>query len=184
MVMKILIIDIETTGFIPEGHSIVEIGIVLCDSDTRITTPVFNQVIRDDEWDYNKHRNAWIFRNTDLTPEQVSKAKHINHYREELQNLFNKYLITAYNKRFDVSFMTARGFKLWDTKDLQENAKDIAQTYTGSRRPPSVEKLHRWFFPERNYIETHRGLDDAMHEAEIFYKFCDMKAGKDVKIVL
>ena len=40
--MKLLIIDIETTGYIPEGNSIVEIGIVLCDSDTRETIPVFN----------------------------------------------------------------------------------------------------------------------------------------------
>ena len=27
-------------------------------------------------------------------------------------------------------------------------------------------------------------MDDALHEAKIFYKYCDMKAGKDVKLVL
>ena len=180
--MKLLIIDIETTGYIPEGHSIVEIGIVLCDSDTRETIPVFNQIVKDDEWDYNKHKYAWIFQNTNLTPEQVNRANHINHYKKELQALFDKYYITAYNKRFDVSFMSARGFKLRDVKDLQENAKDIAKTLTGNRRPPSVQRLYNWFFPEEAYIEKHRGLDDALMEAKIFYKFCDMKAGKDVKL--
>jgi DNA polymerase-3 subunit epsilon len=182
--MKLLIIDIETTGYIPEGHSIVEIGIVLCDSDTRETIPVFNQIVKDDEWDYDKHSNAWIFQNTDLTPDDVQFSNHIDYYREELQSLFDTYLITAYNKRFDVGFLTARGFTLRDTKDLQETAKDVAKTLTGTRRPPSVERLYGWFFPEETYIEKHRGLDDALHEAKIFYKFCDMKAGKDVKLTL
>ena len=73
--MKLLIIDIETTGFVPQGQSIVEIGIVLCDSDTRETIPVFNQIVRDDEFDYNKHKNAWIFQNSDLNIEKVMAAR-------------------------------------------------------------------------------------------------------------
>ena len=180
--MKLLIIDIETTGFVPQGQSIVEIGMVLCDSDTRETIPVFNQVVRDDEFDYYKHKNAWIFQNTDLTAEQVRNAKHIDEYREELQGLFDKYLLTAYNKRFDLSFMRARGFDIKDTKDLMVNGRNISLTMTGKKSAPSVEKLYSWFFPDENYIEKHRGLDDALHEAKIFYKFCDMKAGKKVLI--
>lgn len=39
---------------------------------------------------------------------------------------------------------------------------------------PKVEEAYKHFFPESNYIELHRGADDAMHEAEIVYKLFTM----------
>ena len=181
--MKLLIIDIETTGLVPEGNAIVEIGIVLCDTDTRETTTVFNQIVKDNEFDYNKHKNSWIFQNTDLTPEEVQNANNLDTYREELQNLFDQYPITAYNKRFDISFMAARGFKLNDTKDLMDNGIEIHYMLARSNRRPSFERLYNWIFPHSNYVEKHRGLDDAIHEAKALYVFCDIKAGKKVEMI-
>lgn len=176
--MKLLIIDIETTGFVPQGNSIVEIGLVLCDSDTRETIPVFNQIVRDGEFDYEKHKNSWIFKNTDLTPEEVRSAKHIDEYREELQKLFDVYPLTAYNKKFDLSFMRARGFVINDTKDLMKTATDISHELTGNPKWPSVEKIFALLFPDETYVEMHRGLNDALDEARLLYKFCDIKANK------
>ena len=181
--MKLLIIDIETTGFVPEGNSVVEIGIVLCDTDTREITTLFDNVVHDEEWDYNKHKNSWIFQNTDLTPEDVINSKHIEEYRDELQSIFDQYPITAYNKKFDLSFMNARGFKLKDTKDLMLNAQQVHIQLAGNPRYPKFEKVYNWFFPNAKYIEKHRGLDDAIREAEVLYKFCDMKAGKEVEMI-
>jgi hypothetical protein len=47
----------------------------------------------------------------------------------------------------------------------------------GSHKPPSVEEAYSALFPDDFYIEAHRGGDDAMHEAKILLKLCDIKAG-------
>jgi uncharacterized protein YjbI with pentapeptide repeats len=64
--MKLAIVDIETTGFVREkNNSIVEIAIVLCDTETRKTEILFNNIVRESTLsDY--HRRSWIFDHSDL----------------------------------------------------------------------------------------------------------------------
>ena len=52
--MKILVLDIETTGFSEKLDAIVEIGMVLTDTDTKKYKIVFNSVIKDKNFDQKK----------------------------------------------------------------------------------------------------------------------------------
>lgn len=73
---KILVLDIETTGFLNQGGSIVEIGIVELCLSTGNTQIIFDSLLREDILTA-KHREepmGWIFRNSDLTPEAVRVA--------------------------------------------------------------------------------------------------------------
>ena len=40
----------------------------------------------------------------------------------------------------------------------------------GKNKRPNVEESYKYFFPESNYIEKHRGANDAFYEAQIVYE--------------
>lgn len=176
--MEILVIDIETTGFLEKTDAIVEIGLVLVDTDTQKVKTLFNKVVKDDNFDPKKHSSAWIFSNSDLTVKKVMRAKPLKNYYEELQNHFNCYFITAFNKVFDLRFMRARGFICQDTKCIMMAAMDYVpvKNKLGGKKWPSVQEAHDHLFPDESYVEKHRGVDDALHEAKILLKMCELKA--------
>ena len=176
--MKILVLDIETTGFSEKLDAIVEIGMVLTDTDAKKYKIVFNSVIKDKNFDQKKHENSWIFLNSDLTVEEVQKANTIEHYFDKIQSYFNKYNVTAFNKSFDLRFMSSRGFKCKDIKCLMEASMDYVKLKDkrGNKKKPSVQEAYDFFFPTEGYVEKHRGGDDARQEAKILLKMCEAKA--------
>lgn len=184
--MKILVLDIETTGFSEKLDAIVEIGMVLTDTDTKKYKIVFNSVIKDKNFDQKKHENSWIFLNSDLTVEEVQKANTIEHYFDKIQSYFNKYNVTAFNKSFDLRFMSSRGFKCKDIKCLMEASMDYVKLKDkrGNKKKPSVQEAYDFFFPTEGYVEKHRGGDDARQEAKILLKMCEAKGKSKGKILL
>lgn len=180
--MKILIIDIETAGLTAEDSPIVEIGLQLVDTETKEITELFNQVIKEDMFDSKnwKHTSAWIFKNSNLKVSDVMKAKSLEYYREELQGYFNQYHVTAYNVKFDMTFMRSRGFILTEVKDLMAAAKQYVKVLAkdGKVKNPSLMEAYKHFFPNDGYIEKHRGSDDAYHEAKILLEMVKIKKEK------
>ena len=178
--MEILVIDIETTGFSTIADAIVEIGIVLVNTDTNIMSIQFNKIVKDHNFHPEKHKNAWIFQNTKLTPEKILGAKPISHHFDKIQSLLDKYPITAFNKSFDMRFMRARGFTCKDIKCLMMASMEYIdlKDKRGAKKRPSVQEAHDHFFPTEKYVEKHRGGDDAKHEAKILLKMCELKAKK------
>ena len=73
MAKEILVLDIETTGFLNQGGKIVEIGIVKLDLDSGAITPAYNSLIKEDGLNASHTRNGfgWIFQNSDLDFEDV-----------------------------------------------------------------------------------------------------------------
>ena len=177
--MKIAIIDIETTGFIVTMDAIVEIGIVLVDTDTKEITKIFDSVVKDENFNPKIHKHSWIFDNSDLEISDVINANPLEMHRATLQAIFDTYHVTAFNKAFDLRFLRSRGFTLRDITCLMKSSKSygIVLYEDGSHKPPSVEEAYSALFPDDFYIEAHRGGDDAMHEAKILLKLCDIKAG-------
>lgn len=175
--MKILILDIETTGFNKYYDAIVEIGIAMVDTDTGVITTEFDKVVRDRLFNEQKHGNSWIFSNSSLTVKDVMNANTLEHYRAEIQRILDKYPITAFNMKFDSGFMGARGFKFKQTKCLMDASKvyNRNKDKSGKQKTPSVEEIYRQFFPLENYIEKHRGCDDAYHEGKILLKLVELK---------
>jgi len=180
--MKLLVVDIETTGFEVKDDAIVEIGIVLVDTKTKKTEIVFNEIIKHEgKFNLSKHENSWIFQNTTLKPEDVVRAKSLEFYRDKIQKLFDTYKMTAYNKAFDIKFLSGAGFKLNDVDCLMKSSTKYSNYRfpNGRKKIPSVEEIYNQFFMNENevYIEKHRAGVDALDEARILLHLVDLKSG-------
>lgn len=179
--MKIAILDIETTGFLNRGGKIVEVGIVELDLKTGEKKILFDKVVHEKGITKSEVENAWIIQNSDLTVEDVRHSKNIETYRKEIQDILNKYPCTAYNNAFDFGFMEDRDFiiftKLACPMKLATNVVKLPsktnQKY-GGYKWPKVQEAYDFFFPDNDYIEKHRGADDAFHEADIVFKLYEM----------
>lgn len=176
--MEILILDIETTGFQNQGGSIVEVGIVSLDLNTGEIKEVFDSLLREDclTARHREHPMGWIFKNSDLTVEAVRNAPPATEVLLEVQEVIEAYPYgcTAYNNQFDFGFLESRGIKIKKLPCPMKLSTDICRVPAqGGRRGfkwPSVEEAFKFFFPEIEYKEKHRGLDDAKHEAMIVYE--------------
>lgn len=172
----ILVVDIETTGFLNQGGKIVELGIVKLDLDTGKITPAYSSLIKEPGFDisHTKEPFGWIFKNSDLKFEEVKFAPSLESQREIIQGLFDEFEATAYNKEFDFSFLINRGFKINELPCPMLLATPIVNLppNPGFKQPkwPKVEEAWEFFFGKTGYIEAHRGLDDAKHEAKIVFE--------------
>ncbi|WP_320168188.1 WG repeat-containing protein [Mangrovibacterium marinum] len=172
----ILVVDIETTGFLEEGGKIVEIGIVKLDLDSGEIYPAYNSLIKEPGFDdsHRKEPFGWIFRNSDLTFDEVMDAPTLESQREMIQFLFDKYPATAYNKDFDFSFLRDREFSINDLPCPMIILTDIMKLPSKKAsihfKWPSVKESWNYLFSEKLYSETHRGLTDATFEAKIVYR--------------
>ncbi|MHA1340001.1 MAG: 3'-5' exonuclease [Promethearchaeota archaeon] len=172
---EIAVLDIETTALYPSDGMIVEIGICKLDIDTGNIEKLFNKIVREDR---PIDCNAWIFKNSDLSVEEVEKAEMLNskNIRKEIQDILDKYPATAYNKGFDFGWLKSRGFNIKELPCPMLVAKDILKIrfendYSyNDYKWPSVQESWDYFFPNSNYIEKHRAYDDAEHEAMIVYE--------------
>ena len=85
---------------------------------------------------------------------------------------------TAYNNDFDNSFLKDRGFtfpkELPCPMKLSTNICKIPSPRGRGFKWPKVEEAYDFFFPENDYVEKHRGADDAFYEADIVKKLYDM----------
>jgi DNA polymerase III epsilon subunit-like protein len=170
---SIAVVDIETTGFSHQEDCIIEIGVCELDLASGEYSELFNQLIQENHISV-RHRNAWIFKNSDLKYEDILEARHLKDYTKELQRIFNKYPATAFNKRFDFDFLKDRGFIIKELPCPMIAATDILKL--PPRMPgtlykwPSVEETWKFLFPNRGYIEKHRSYDDSVHEALIIFE--------------
>lgn len=186
--MEILVLDIETTGFYTTSDAIVEIGIALVNTKTNDVKLVFNNVVKDDKFNFDKHYNAWVFNNSSLTPEMVLNAKPFIEYKKEIQKLFDKYPMTAFNKSFDIRFMNNAGFKMNDIKCLMKSASKVVNETKkdGSRKSNiSVVTAYNKFFmgdKKKIYTEEHRAGQDAIDESKILLHLVKLKETDATKI--
>jgi len=162
------ILDIETTGFTPKDY-IVEIGIVALDLDTGKAEIVYDELVREPGLSRSKS-GAWIFQNSDLDFDAVMSAKPLD--TMTIQDIANRFAMTAFNKKFDFAFFKDRGIEIDELDCPMLVATGICKLIDKRGRPkwPSVEEAWRFFFPNDHYIEKHRGADDALHEAKIVYE--------------
>lgn len=173
---KILIVDIETTGFRITDF-IVEIGMVSLDITNGTITPLVNECIWEKGITKEIIEDSWIYKNSDITVEHIQLGNNLYKVQKLIQTIINHYPlgITAYNSAFDFRFLEGKGFTLDKKLDcpmqlLTPVMKLEKANFKGGYKYPSVMEAYKFFFPEENYVEKHRGLDDAIHEAKIVYK--------------
>jgi len=171
----ILIIDIETTGLTPSTGKIVEIGMVDLCIMTGERKLIFNEVCWETGITKEEVENSWIIKNSTLTVEDIRKSKNLNLLKDEIQGLIRLYPkgATAYNNPFDFGFLESRGFsfpkKLGDPMVISKNIVK-ALNKGGQIKNPSVNEAYRFYMNNPEYIEAHRGGQDAMDEAEIVWE--------------
>lgn len=174
----VAVLDIETTGRKPSNGTIVEIGVCLLDLSNGKVKKLFDSIVQEPDL-YTRHessslKDSWVFNNSDLTLEAVKASPQLLSFKEELQNIFSTYWITAYNKDFDLGFLKSRGFSFPKQGPCPMKAATPLLKLNYSRRYhsykwPTVEEAWDYFFPDKNYYEAHRAYDDAVHEAQIVY---------------
>lgn len=177
----IIVVDIETTGFLNKGGKIVEIGIVKLNLATGAITPAYNSLVKEEGFG-PRHRTGnfgWIFNNSDLSYEEVEVAPGLEEQRSEIQGLFDQFYATAFNKSFDFDFLRDRGFNIKDLPCPMKVATPICKLPNkygyNSYKWPSVEEAWEHFFGSNTgYVEAHRGFDDAEHEAKIVYRLFEL----------
>ncbi len=169
---KIAVIDIETTGLDEENDLIIEIGIVELDLDSGNIRELFNSLIYEKKFNFKLLENSPFSKNL-FKPEEFEDANRLEDVTDELQEIFNNYKVTAFNKRFDFSFLRNRGFSILNEFPciMMVSARILkipgrADEY----KWPSMQKTYDFLFPKEKFIEKHRALDDAYNEAKILYK--------------
>lgn len=171
---KILVLDIETTDFLQRGGKIVEIGIVELDLSNGAKRIIFDQVTHEAGITLEEVEKSWIVENSTLTVEQIRQSKVLEFHRPTIQGILNEYHAgaTAFNNVFDFGFMEDRGFvfpkKLACPMKLSTDICKIPSSR--GYKWPKVQEAWDFFFGKTDYIELHRGADDAFHEADIVYE--------------
>ena len=172
--MKVAVIDIETTDFFQRGGLILEVGVVELDLENGDTKIIYNEKVREESFG-QKHENSWIFNNSDLTYKGMSDAQPLD--IESLQKIFDKYYVTAFNKKFDFEFLRDRGIvidkELPCPMLLSTSICELPGRF-GSYKWPKVQEAWDHLFGKTDYVEEHRGADDALHEAKIVYELHKM----------
>lgn len=176
---KILILDIETVGgFSPSSGFIVEVGIVELDLSNGEKKIIYDQVCWEKGITKELVDSSWIVKNSTLTTEIIRTSKPLHTIKPEIQNILNQYPLgaTAFNNRFDFSFMDDREFVFPKKLDCPMKLSTNICKIPSSRgyKWPTVEEAHKHFFGDVGYIEKHRGADDAFHEADIVYELFKM----------
>ncbi len=179
---KILILDIETTGFLKQGGLIVEIGITELCTLTGVAKVIYNQVCKEEGMspEHADKPYGWIFDNSDLTMFEVNNGANFELVKREVQEIINSYPlgITAFNKKFDFDFLKDRGFIINNELPcLMHSCTHVVKIKNKGRKGykwPSVQEAFNYFYPDVDYVEKHRGGDDSLHEAMIASKLIEL----------
>lgn len=166
---KILIVDIETTNFLQRGGLIVEIGIVELNLLTGKVEVVYNELVKEEGLSLD-HAESWIFKNSDLKLEDCMNAKPLD--LKKISELLAEKPVTAYNTEFDFGFLRNRGVKICEIPCLMKLSKDVCKIPNKNKegiKMPNFQEAWNKIIGEE-YIESHRGVDDAVHEARVAFE--------------
>ena len=180
---KIIVLDIETTGFEHDKDCILELGIVELDLTTGSIKELLDVQFKEEKLGVepyrDRHLNAWIFENEFMSHEDIRGKLPFSHHKEAIQNILDPYegRITAWNRGFDVGFLESRGLKIGNklTDPMRDSADyfQLPHKRGGFGKWASAQEAWDILFPDVEKIELHRGLDDSIMEAKIIYELID-----------
>lgn len=171
------VIDLETTGFLNQKGLIVELGIVSLNLNTGEIKTEFESLIKEPGFNtaHAQPPYGWIFENSSLRYEDVEKASSMKSLFAEIQATLSGFSgVTAYNTAFDFPFLRARSFTFTALPCPMIAATPLVNLPPAGNRDepkwPSVQETWDFLFGNTGYVESHRALDDAIHEAKIIYE--------------
>ena len=173
---KMLIIDVETSGFMPSGK-IVEIGAVSLDVETGEISSVFDSLAKPEGITVGEVMNSWIVQNGYIDPAELKTARPLRVVCSEFQSAIDQgewIGATAFNRAFDFPFLEREGVVLPRALPCPMLlATDVCRLPSRNGKAgykwPKVEEA--WaHLVGTEYVELHRGCDDAIHEARIVWE--------------
>lgn len=171
---EIFLIDTETTGL--EGYPfdyVVDVGIVRVDFDSKEVSDVFSSIVGHDVRNWSEYtKSAWIFKNSDLSIEDVMLAPCVELIASQLRGILDGKSVTSYNTAFDFNKFLLHPPYLLD-ESVCKFARDpmVAATNVcsipGIRgfKWPKLEEAYALICPEDPVgirgKQDHRALSDA-----------------------
>lgn len=169
---EIVVVDIETTGFSYSKDTIIEVGIAKMGMDGKIEL-LMNELCKEQK---PLNYSAWIFKHSSLKPSEVLKAKDFKTLKPAMQKIFDEYLTTSYNMKFDIDFLENRGLRIRNQYfDIMELAKHICKIpgngtgYYGQYKNPNFKEAYEYIVG-KPLNQLHRAGSDAFLEAELLYR--------------
>lgn len=174
---KILVLDIETTGWLRDGEKIVELGIVVLDLTDGSKEIVYDKVFNPG-YTAEQLATKWICIEGYMSPEEILAGHNIKECLPEIQAIIDQYPngATAFNRSFDVDYLKSVGVvfnrplpcpMLLSTPICK---RPHARGGSGYKWPKVQEAWDYFFGSGTGYVEKHRGADDAFHEADIVFE--------------
>jgi len=171
------IVDLETTGFLNQKGLIVEIGLVSLNLNNGEIKKEFESLVQEPGFSEVHARDpyGWIFQNSSLTFQEVETAPTMKSLFDQVQAVFAKLEgITAYNAAFDLPFLRSRSFSFTPLPCPMIAATPLVNLPPVGRNKepkwPTVQETWDFLFGDTGYVEQHRAVDDALHEAKIVYE--------------
>ena len=173
----IAIVDLETTGFLNQKGLIVEVGIASLNLNNGEIKKEFDSLVKEPGFSvvHTQDPYGWIFSNSTLRFEEVDAAPSMKSLFDEIQSVFSRFAgITAYNAAFDLPFLRSRSFSFTPLPCPMIAATPVVNLPPAGKRNepkwPTVQEAWDFLFSDTGYVESHRAIDDAMHEAKIVYE--------------
>ncbi|MBR6038730.1 MAG: hypothetical protein IKP53_08435 [Candidatus Methanomethylophilaceae archaeon] len=178
--MKILVVDTETTGL--EGcpyDLLVDFAAVEADTSAGTVRPVYTQTVGYDVSKWGPElRSSWIFKNSDLTVEEVGAARPLAAVAREVRSLLYRTRCTSYNVPFDFGKFLLRqpwGVRPWLCPDIMLRAHALVdgdyEFDDGSTSWPKLSKSYAELCPDDpggiGGSQRHRALEDAVMAAHV-----------------
>jgi len=180
MTKEIYVIDTETTGLdgYPDDH-IIEIAICKVNIEKKTVDKIFDSIVGHDIecWSYPQ-KQAWIFGNSDLTLEMVSKAKPLKEIVKKVRKIIRNKYVTSFNVEFDFTrYLCSEPWNLEDViKDilncLMMSATPVCgiEGYYDEYKWPRLEEAYDMLCegnPANIKDQTHRAMDDTLMASHV-----------------
>ncbi len=181
---KVLVIDIETTSRSPSTGHMIEIGVQLVDlkkerlvhgTDLWLCEPlkIASEVYDCWAWMHSAGLRGDLFK----VAYERGNVDFLEYNRKEVSDMLDIVYVTAFNSGFDFKFLEAAGFEIpYEAPCIMKSAREVVQATdkNGRIKNPNVKEAYDYFFPGNDYVEQHRGADDAYHEAQILLELYKM----------
>lgn len=159
--MKIICLDIETTGFDPNENAVLEIAAIKFDLEKNYET--FHNFV-----EFKGEIPSLIQKLTSITSQDVYDAPSLSSLKQELLEFCGDLPIMGHNISFDKNFLAGKDIHipgaLLDTMPLSHMAFEKISSF-------SLEILSKTFNTENQ--PSHRAIDDVRANIELFRTICD-----------
>jgi DNA polymerase-3 subunit epsilon len=171
--MRFAVTDIETTGSHASGNSIIEIGIVVYDGESKVEE--FSTLL-----DPGVRIPAFITGLTSITSEMVQGAPTFYQIADRLEEIFDGAIFVAHNVNFDHSFIRAEFAAIgrnWNPPRLCTIR--LARKAFPGQNSYGLNAVCSWM--GLNNEQAHRALSDARVAAEILARALPLLDPADLK---